>query len=255
MRVRDCALGITLCCCSLAAPAAAQVTRRTAARELGDMFADVGYLWSSPARAGARDWVGAVAVGAGAGALLPVDDQVDAWIVRHPRSAVVAAVRPFRESNEVLYRLPTVAGLVPISVVLVTAGLAADKPKLREAGYGCLSGWMMSNTLRYAIYAGVSRPRPAVANGDQYAFSVPGGSWDEQSFFAGHAMNAFACATFLSERFELGAAEPLLYTVATTAALARMADRGHWASDTFLGGVVGYAVGRTIARRYERRGR
>jgi membrane-associated phospholipid phosphatase len=82
---------------------------------------------------------------------------------------------------------------------------------------------------------------------------MPGGAWDYQSFPAGHATNAFACATYLGERFDLSAGEPVLYAAALFTSLSRIADRRHWTSDTFLGIVLGSAVGHTIARRYARR--
>lgn len=235
------------------APASAQVTLRTTSAEVRDMTADVFYLWTAPARADRRDWLGVAAVSVGFGALLTVDDQIDRWIVGHPRSVVVLAAAPFRERHRELARLPTARRLIPISAALVAAGMATDDRGLREAGYGCLSGWALSSTLRYAIYAAVSRERPGSAAGDQFEFHVPGGKWDQHSFFAGHGANAFACVTFWSERFHLGVGEPVLYAAATGISLARMADRRHWGSDAFLGAVVGYATARAIDSRYDRR--
>jgi uncharacterized protein YgiB involved in biofilm formation len=51
----------------------------------------------------------------------------------------------------------------------------------------------------------------------------------------------------------MGVLEPVLYASATGIALSRMADRRHWASDTWIGVMAGYAMGRSIAARYERR--
>ena len=234
-------------------PAEAQVTFRTFGREFSHTVGDVLYLWGSPMRADGRTWLNVALTGAAFGGLLAVDDQIDSWIVRNPDSQFMQVVEPFREEHKEVARMVTARRLVPLSAVFILAGSVSDKRGLREAGHGCLSGWLMSNSLRYAIYAGVSRTRPSVTPGDQYAFEVPGGDWDHHSFFGGHAMNAFACATFWNERFDLGLVEPVLYVGATAFSLARMADRRHWASDTFLGMVVGYATGRSIAARYERR--
>jgi len=66
-------------------------------------------------------------------------------------------------------------------------------------------------------------------------------------------MNAFACASFWTKRFDLGAGEPVIYATAAMASLARIADRRHWTSDTFVGAVVGIAAGRSIAASYRRR--
>lgn len=217
------------------------------------MLEDIGYIWRAPMRADRRDWLTAGAVIAGAGALLATDRRIDDWIVDHEHTAVIRALGPFRHETPILGKIATARGMVPISGVLLTAGLISDNRKLREAGWGCLSGWAFSNTIRYALYFTIARPRPSVANGDQYQFDVPGGDWNQHSFFGGHATNAFACVTFWNERFDLKVGEPLLYAVATANSLARMVDRHHWASDTFLGIAVGYATGRIVAGRYDRR--
>ena len=230
-----------------------QVTGRTTAHEVGDMFEDLGALWASPFHARGRDWAAAAASAGTFALLLPVDPIVDRWVVDHPRAAILDALKPFRENGGPLLRLATARNLVPISLGLVIAGSVSDSRGLREAGYGCITGWGLSNTFRYAIYAGLSRDRPSISNGDQFRFRVPGGKWDQHSFPAGHALNAFACASFWTERFDLDAGEPAIYAVAAMASLARIADRRHWTSDTFVGGVVGIAVGRSIAASYGRR--
>jgi membrane-associated phospholipid phosphatase len=234
-------------------PAQAQATWHAAGVELGDLAADFGWIWRSPFRADRRDWSAAGATSVGFGALLLVDDRIDGWIVRHPRSALVRSVGPFRESHREIARIPTARRMIPISGALVVAGLISDNRDLREAGLGCLSGWAASNTVRYTIYPVIARARPSASEKGQYEFAIPGRGWSSQSFFAGHGANAFACATFWNERFDLGVAEPALYVAAAAFSLARMADRRHWTSDTFVGTVFGYAVGRTIAARYDRR--
>lgn len=252
MRARAGALGM-LCGLALASPASAQVTLRTTGQELGNVVTDVAYIWTAPFHASSRSWLDAAAAAATFAVLLPADDDIDAWIVDHPRAVPLRLVDPFRERHKEIARLVTARRILPMSAVLVTAGMLTGTRGLREAGYGCVSGWTMSNSMRYAIYAAVSRERPSSANGDQHLWELRGGEWEQHSFIGGHAMNAWTCITFLNTRFDLGVAEPLLYGVAAASALARMADRRHWASDTFLGVVIGYASGRTIAGRYARR--
>jgi membrane-associated phospholipid phosphatase len=76
-----------------------------------------------------------------------------------------------------------------------------------------------------------------------------------RSFPAGHFANAVSCATFWNERFKLGVAEPILYVLAAAVGVGRTADDAHWFSDHIIGGILGYAVGREIARRSLRRSR
>ncbi|HUQ81130.1 MAG TPA: phosphatase PAP2 family protein [Gemmatimonadaceae bacterium] len=231
----------------------AQVTFKTTGYELRDALGDVVHIWVSPFRSEKRDWLGVLGVAAGAGALLPVDDQIDSWIVRHPNAAIVKATIPWNEDHPELGDLSTGQRLLPISGALIVSGMISDNRKLREAGWGCLSAWQSSSTIREVIYSTVSRERPSLDNHDQYAITTPGGEWDHHAFFGGHAANAVACATFWNSRFHMGVLEPVIGVTAAGIALSRMADRRHWATDTWIGIATGYAMGRSISARYARR--
>ena len=238
---------------TLATSASAQVTFRNTGQEFGYALSDVLYIWTSPFRAKPRDVIAAIGVSAGAVALLPEDDQIDSWIVRHPNAAIVRAFAPFDEDHPELGDLSTGQRLLPISAVLIASGMMSDNRKLREAGWGCLSGWQASSSIRALMYATISRERPSLNNGNQYAIKTPGGEWNYHSFFAGHAANAWACTTFWNSRFHMGLLEPVLYAAAAGITFSRMTDRRHWASDTWVGIAAGYAMGRSVAARYARR--
>ena len=253
MQLRATLIGTTIAALSMAPSAGAQVTFRTTGHEVRDAFADILHIWVSPFRYERRDWIAVMGVAAGAVALIPVDDQIDSWIVRHPSTALHDFANPWDESNPALGDLSTGRRLFPISAVLIASGMVTDNRKLREAGWGCLSAWQASSTIRHVVYAGVSRPRPSVENADPYNVDVPGGEWEDHSFFGGHAANAVACTTFWNTRFKMGVLEPVLYASAAAISIARMKDRRHWASDTWIGMAAGYAMGRSIAARYARR--
>jgi hypothetical protein len=231
----------------------AQVTFKTTGNELRDALGDVVHIWVSPFRSEKRDWLGVLGVAAGTAALLPVDDQIDSWIVRHPNAAVVRATDPWNEDHPELGDLSTGQRLLPISGVLIVSGMISDNRKLREAGWGCLSAWQSSSTIREVLYATVSRERPSLDNHDQYAIEAGDNGWDYHSFFGGHAANAVACVTFWNSRFHMSVLEPVLAAGAAGIAFSRMADRRHWASDTWVGIAAGYAMGRSISARYARR--
>jgi membrane-associated phospholipid phosphatase len=240
---------------SLTAAAAlpAQVTFKTTGYEIRDAFTDVVHIWISPFHASKRDWLGFLGVAAGTAALMPVDDQIDSWIVRHPNAAIVKATTPWNEDHPELGDLSTSQRLLPISGVLIVSGMISDNRKLREAGWGCISASQSSSTVRELLYATVSRERPSLDNGDQYAIKTPGGEWEYHSFPAGHTMNAVACTTFWNSRFHMGLLEPVLALSAAGITGSRMADRRHWASDTWVGIAAGYAMGRSVSARYAQR--
>jgi len=253
MHLRATTIGTAAVALSMATTATAQVTFRNTGIELRDAVRDIGHIWLSPFRAEQRDWIAAIGVAAGAVMLVPVDDQIDSWIVRHPSTAFHDFARPFDETNPELGDLSTGKRLLPISAALIASGMVSDNRKLREAGWGCLSAWQASGTIRMVTYAAIARDRPSVENADQYDIDYPGGEWEQHSFFGGHAANAVACATFWNSRFKLGILEPILYAGAAGISVSRMTDRRHWASDTWVGVAAGYAMGRSIAARYARR--
>src|SRR5688500_6349990 len=80
------AVSLAVVSLAVAPPSVAQVTTRSTMREAGDMFEDLGYIWSSPFRADGRDWAVAAGAAGGFALLLPVDPRVDRWIVDHPRA-------------------------------------------------------------------------------------------------------------------------------------------------------------------------
>jgi membrane-associated phospholipid phosphatase len=218
--------------------------------DLRDAAGDMWAVWTSPFHATARDYAAAGAALLVFAAVTPFDDNIDRWIVGNPSNEVVRAVHPFREHGAV-----PLAGhdFLPIAGGLYAAGLAFRSPELRDAVMGCAAAYGAETVSRTAITKLIARTRPAKANGDQYDFDVPGADWNRHSFFGGHAANIMACATYWNHRFALGVAEPALYAVAIGVGLARMADRRHWASDTVLGEIYGYAIGRVVATRARQR--
>ena len=115
MRLRLTTFGITIAALVIAPSARAQVTLRTTGYEARDALTDFVHIWVSPFRAERRDWIAAMGVAAGAIALVPIDDQIDEWIVNHPNSAFHVVTKPWDESNPALGDLSTGRRLLPIS--------------------------------------------------------------------------------------------------------------------------------------------
>lgn len=268
-RVFGHARSIALCAVllvALARPASAQRTVRTFGNDMKNAVGDVLGVWSSPFRADARDWLAAAAVlGAGV-AISPLDDDVDRWLLDHPNSMIARAGEPFRENYEGFkwVDLPTGRRIWRINGTLYALGFILDKPGLRDAGAGCMAAQQASGVVRsFVVYELIARDRPSelvdtvggvvvqrpAQHGDQYEIGVPGGPWEQHSFFGGHVANAWACASFVGNRYKLGVAEAIPYLFATGMTIARSVDRRHWASDDLIGAAFGYAIGRVVARR------
>ena len=75
----------------------------------------------------------------------------------------------------------------------------------------------------------------------------PFGDSKYNSFPSGHALVSFALASYVSSAYKdkvwVGIAS---YSIAGLVGLSRLNDDKHWASDVFIGAVIGYAVGKCI---------
>ncbi|HZO18854.1 MAG TPA: phosphatase PAP2 family protein [Gemmatimonadaceae bacterium] len=251
MRRRVSAWILPIVCAAIAAPPAhAQRTFKTIGKDFEHGVRDILHVWASPLHADGREWATFAASAALVGASLLIDDDVDRAMNRHPNSAFMRGLEPFREAHDLeLFNLGSGKRLQPISGVLYLLGFAFDSRNLRDAGMGCASTQQASILVHHGSYAIISRERPLTANGDQYKIELGKGPWSQHSFYGGHAGNIMGCVTYWNERFDLGAAEPVLYLLAVGVGLGRVADGRHWLSDTITGMLVGHAFGRVIARR------
>jgi membrane-associated phospholipid phosphatase len=239
-----------LCAVSRSAPA--QVTSEQ--RDLRNAGGDIWAMWTSPAQTRRRD-LAAIGGAAGGFALLSLADSVtQSWMFDHDKAFPMKVFRPIREGFDLpFYELGSGQLLLPISAALYAAGRFSKSTNLRDAGLGCAAGHLSSLGLREVAYRTVSRARPRVS-ANAHRFSIPGSrDWFQHSFFSGHIANSMACASFLGHRYSLGLAEPLPYAYAAAIGVGRMADGAHWMSDTMIGAVVGFALGKAIAGRQMKR--
>lgn len=245
-----------------AAPAAAQRPLRDVGSDLKHVGEDVWHVWTSPVRGTPGDWLGAAGVGAVFFALIPVDDNLDAWATRNADHGFFKSLKEVRHGGALF----TGKTIVPVAAAAYVAGIAFDKQGLRDGLMGCVASYASNSFPRKAMYRVIGRERPEVADGDQHRWNFPGEAggkdsvtrsartgWYDNSFPGGHVANVMACAAFLGHRFELGLVEPALYGLALAVGVGRLADRAHWASDQFAGLALGYAAGRTVAIRQLRR--
>jgi membrane-associated phospholipid phosphatase len=254
------ALASTLVLAPLA-PLRAQTVVRQVGDDVKHAAEDIWRVWSSPVRGSGRDWLTAGLVVAGAAAFSPLDDDVDRWAVRDSASAAFDALKPFRRGGIFFQG----AKLVPGAAAVLVAGYATNNQDLRDAIWGCGASAVSNSVARnQVLYRIIKRTRPdsskdnppvspPAEQGDQYDIGLGPKSWGEKSLPGGHIANIAACASFLAERFHLGVAEPALYALVAAVGVGRIADRAHWTSDQILGAAFGYAIGREIALRQNKR--
>jgi membrane-associated phospholipid phosphatase len=208
---------------------------------------DVLAIWQSPFKASSRDWL---LVGAAAGAFgvsMLADQSVSNWALRNKDAGLFKTLEPVRSGGDAY----TGKTIVPPVAALYVTGIVLKNQNMRDIVMGCASSWLAQSAIRKGMYILVGRERPDTSPDNPNRWQVPGewSDWQEHSFPAGHFANAMSCATYWNERFELGWWGVPIYAVAGAIGVGRLADGGHWTSDTVLGGILGYAVGREVARR------
>lgn len=244
MRIRW--IAVTAVIVTLARGAAAQSVGRMLEDDFKNAGKDILSIWASPFDASAKDWLLTAAAFGAFGASMLADQSVSDWAIENDSSAIFRALEPVRRGGVLFsgkYVVPPVAGVYVLGIVL-------KNQNMRDFVTGCMSAWGAQSAVRKGVYLLVGRRRPETAPNDPQDWEFPGGSdWQMHSFPGGHFANAMACATYWNKRFHLGAAGPAVYALAVAVGVGRLADKAHWTSDTVLGGLLGYAVGKEVARR------
>jgi membrane-associated phospholipid phosphatase len=232
---------------ALAPAASAQTVGEIVVNDWRDAGKDVLSVWGSPFDARGRDWALFGAALAVTGASMLVDQPVSDWAIENKDAWGFRAIDPVRRGGWLFsgkYIVP------PIAAAYI-AGVAFNNQDLRDFVTGCAASWAANSFVRKGVYQLVGRARPDTMPDDPQHWDGPGSGkeWMMRSFPAGHFANAMSCVSYWNNRFRMGYAEPALWALAAAIGVGRLADEAHWTSDSVLGGIFGYAVGREVARR------
>lgn len=245
MRIGGSAIALGLL--TLARVAPAQSVGRMLTDDFRFVARDVGAVWSAPFDARGRDWLLAAGSLGAFGLAMLADQEASDWAIRNDSALFFRAIKPLRRGGELYsgkYVLPPVAALYVV-------GIVTKNQDMRDFMTGCMSSWLAQAVVRKGAANFVGRARPDTMPNDpqHWELGAGRGNWMMRSFPAGHFANAIGCVAFANTRYEMGVVEPVLYAVAAGVGVGRMADKGHWLSDTVIGGILGYAVGREVGLR------
>jgi hypothetical protein len=145
------------------------------------------------------------------------------------------------------FRLSSDAGLAALGasgVAMYGFGRLHGDDHMQEtgllAGEAALDAWGADELFEVAF----RRERPDEDSGAGRFFE-PGG----RSFPSNHAATAFAIAAVTANEYPGMATKILAYGLATGISLARVGAAEHFPSDVFVGGVLGYMIGRSVYQR------
>ena len=256
-RLRVYSTSIVVACglVAVAQAAVAQSVAKMIGDDVGHAAKDIVATWKSPFTTTANDWWMAASGLAFSAVVSPADVQIDRWFLDNRQSSAWSALKAFREGG------PAFSGrtITPVAVGLYAIGLATKSTAIRDGVWGCVAAYGAESIIRTQVfYRIIGRERPDSArgdhdeqpseHGDQYQLEVPASkAWGAHSFPAGHVANVAACASFLTYRFSSLAVAIPANAVMAGVGVGRMVDRRHWNSDTLIGALFGYAIGKEVA--------
>lgn len=226
--------------------------KETFASGLAHVAEDQKTIWTSPLKWNNRSrWIAVAAVAGTTGALLAADPAE----ARYFRNTTA-----FDGFNRAFNGRITGYGTVVTPVALLAAGMIGHDVKMRNTAMAAGEAAVDAEILTVALKNLTRRASPGgiAANGD---FSD---TWmrttgsptlrGNGSFPSGHTISAFAVATVISRRYSNHRWVPFVaYGLAGAVGFSRVTESAHFASDAFLGGALGYTIGRIKTPRSNRK--
>ena len=221
-----------------------------------DFLKDAGQIWSYPAHIRTRDILPIAGLAALTGFLIANDESIHRGFMNYREAhAWVRGVSP------VITQMGSY-GAWGTAALFLGVGLIGGDTKATETAVLASSAMLQCEILVTFLKGIFGRQRPFWADGVDH-WSGPVGffkrfdstqSGEYNSFPSGHAITAFSLATVVAMQYRESGWVPILaYTTATAVALSRVTENKHWLSDSVVGGVLGYVIGRLVVRNHRSR--
>jgi membrane-associated phospholipid phosphatase len=238
---------------SAAPPVSGEFSFRSISR---DFLKDAGQIWSYPVHIRTRDILPIAGVAALTGFLIGNDEAIHRGFMDYRDThAWVRAVSP------VITRMGTV-GAWGTAAVFLGVGLISGDKKSTETAVLASSAMLQSGILVTFLKGIFGRQRPFWADGVDH-WSGPVGFFERfesgqsgryDSFPGGHSITAFSLATVVAMQYRKSVWVPILaYATAPGVALSRVTENKHWLSDSLVGSVLGYVIGRLVVSNHRSR--
>ncbi len=229
--------------------AAPEPEREVSLKAIGpNILHDQARIWMFPARVATGHHVlptaGVLAV---TGGLIAADPTTGRFFRRHEDS--------FSGLNQHLTETVGTSGSLGTPAVFYLAGLIRKDRYMQDTGLLAAESWVSAEIPNLALRAAFRRLRPldfppdgsfrnTWFKADANPMSAKGG------FPSGHTATVFAVATVVAHRYRHHRWVPFVaYGLASTVAFSRATSSNHFLSDIFMGGAIGYSVGRFVVLR------
>ena len=217
---------------------------------------------TAPLHFKAKQWIITGASVCIAAALIHVDNEVDDWAhIQKQKHNWVA------KSSPVITQFGGNDGIYSVAAIgLLSAAFKNEKGV--QTSLLATQAWFTSGVWVRMIKMLTGRERPEAdyiyskteggkwygpfAQYDQdLAIKRPGSAFD--SFPSGHSATAFSIATVFASQYKDIKAIPIIsYSVASLVGISRLTEHKHWASDVFVGSLIGYACGKQVVSHFNK---
>lgn len=198
----------------------------------------------SPVRWNISQWAGATTVVTATLILFTQDEAIQGWMQQNRTPTLDRINRIFFEPiGSGLYTLPALG-------LLYGCGFIWHNDRAKITALRGVEAYILAGVTSEMIKHLTHRHRPNQdVPPDPWAWDGPFEGFKYTSFPSGHAATAFAVATVIATSYQRTIWVPIIcYSLATCAALARIYDNQHWASDVLLGSAIGFAIGKLVVR-------
>jgi len=127
-------------------------------------------------------------------------------------------------------------------------GIIYENNVNKKVGFEVTQSFVYSTAITGSLKFIIGRARPYTTN-NPFSFNpCRYFSDDYWSLPSGHTTIAFSLSTVLSENINSDILKILVYLPAFVTAYSRISYNNHWLSDVFLGGIIGFTMGKYITK-------
>lgn len=206
-----------------------------------DVLRDQGFLWSRPFRLNRSDLPWTVGLLGTAGGLIATDRRVGQELSGTPPGDL------FRFGRRVSH-IGGGAGDLSVASAFYVVGRLAGNERARTTGVLGLRALADALIVVESLKTVAQRPRPTRDGGRVRVHNADGEFFTGgRSFPSGHAIQGWALATVVACRYpDRRWVAPVAYSLAGFVSVARTLHRQHFPGDTFVGGSIGFMIGRHV---------
>lgn len=206
-------------------------------------------IWTSPIKIKKKDWNSILPTAAGLGIAYTIDQSV-----RRELTYFNNHLTTINSLNKNITYLGDGAVNVGISSLFLLNGLLFKNHKSFETGYLSTKAIVHAGIVVFVLKTIAGRERPFYTDhqGRFHIFRKLEEGSAYHSFPSGHTITVFSMATVIAKEYSdkkwVGITS---YGLASLVGLSRIGLDKHWASDVFIGSVLGYAIGNFTFRQHQ----